>query len=153
MKTEHPTIATLKSGTREFFSRHWDRRRLGPAPTWSSAWEFLGGIPNNDRPGCYVLLQGEDVVYIGSAVGKGKARYPNSGLGGRLQAYCSRDFSVKASDVASRRYKPTATANGVTALATIGFETKHWYLATALELFLIDRLRPKRNRVGRRWQA
>jgi hypothetical protein len=98
------------------------------------------------------LLQGENVVYVGSAVGKGKARYPNSGLGGRLQAYCSRDFSVKAPDVASRHYKLTAAANGITALATIGFEAKHWYLAAALELFLIDRLRPRRNRVGRRWQ-
>lgn len=152
MSKARPTVFDLRQRTRIFLTRHWDPERLGaPHPSWSKPWRFQGGIPNHKLPGCYALLKGDEVVYIGTGAGKGKLRYQGSGLGSRLQRYCSRDFTVKATDPAGRQYKPTARAPGITALATIGFHPRYWYLAPALEAFLIDRLHPKRNAIGRRW--
>ena len=82
--------------------------------------------------------------------GKGKPRYKGSGLGSRLQNYCSRDFTVKAREIAERRYNPTAQARGITSLVTIGFAARYWYMASALEAFLIESLQPERNAVGKR---
>jgi len=151
MSKTRPTVVDLKQRTRIFRDRHWDPERLGAAPSWSKPWRFQGGIPNHNLPGCYALLRGDELVYIGTGAGKGKLKYIGHGLGSRLHNYCSRDFTVKAKDLASRRYKPTARASGITAVATIGFDAQYWYMASALEAFLIDRLHPARNTVGRRW--
>jgi hypothetical protein len=152
MRKSRPTLVDLKQGTRTFLARHWDPERLGATrPSWSKPWRFQGGIPNHELSGCYALLKGDEVVYVGTGAGKGKPQYKGSGLGSRLQNYCSRDFAVKAADLAGRQYKPTARAPGITALVTIGFAARCWYMANALEAFLIDRLHPERNAVGRRW--
>jgi hypothetical protein len=152
MSKARPTVVSLKQQTRTFLRRHWDPELLdAPHPSWSRPWQFQGGIPNHRLPGCYALLRGDKVIYIGSGTGKGKERYKGSGLGSRLQVYCSRDFSVKATDPAGRQYKPTARAKGITALVTIGFDARYSYLADALEAFLIDRLHPEGNTIGRRW--
>jgi hypothetical protein len=151
LRKTRPTVVDLKQRTRTFLARHWDPGRLGAAPSWSKPWRFQGSIPNHDLPGCYALLQGDEVVYIGAGAGKGKLRYIGHGLGSRLQNYFARDFTVKATDLGGWQYRPTARAPGITAVATIGFGVRYWYMAHALEAFLIDRLHPARNAVGKRW--
>jgi hypothetical protein len=56
------------------------------------------------------------VVYIGTGAGKGTLRYVGHGLGSRLQNYCFRDFTVKATDLASEStkfdWRPFVTLQG-----------------------------------------
>jgi hypothetical protein len=124
----------LEHATREFFRLHWTLTES--PPKWSQeSWCGIGPIPSHDRPGCYALLQGDSVLYIGSAVGRGSARYKDFGLSLRVGRYLSRDRDVRRDDglpVYAFRYDYTA-------LHTIGFPRDMAYLVIALEYFLIGR--------------
>ncbi|WP_034260463.1 hypothetical protein [Altibacter lentus] len=73
------TIDALKLKTDEFFDTFWclDVNR----PVWSSPWYFKGELPHNERKGCYALLLGNEVTYVGLEIGKS---YGGSGLGSRI---------------------------------------------------------------------
>ena len=82
------------------------------------------------------------MFYLGCGAGKGKIGYEGHGLGSRLQAYIGRDRSKKVTGGQGKRFLPKPIADGTAGVHTIGFPVGRWYLAPALEAFLIDRLRP-----------
>ena len=52
--------------TDEFFKLHWNEEIIGSQPPhWSAPWKFENTQPKGDRQGCYVLLKGDEVLYIG----------------------------------------------------------------------------------------
>jgi hypothetical protein len=150
---QRPTVVSLTDQTAAFLAQHWHPEALGsPRPSWSERWEFKDEIPGQQSSGCYALLKSDEVVYVGVGAGMGPARYKGAGLGSRLHIYWCRDPAQEGSVDTRRRYRPTVRADGVTSIMTIGFDSRYWYMAYALEAFLIDRLCPERNTVGKRWR-
>ena len=130
----------LKQETQEFFKRYWNPIN-GKPPEWSAHWEFNGTIPNNEKRGCYALFKGPEIIYIGSGLGKSFGNYHSSGLGDRLKRYWQLDKDIPA----TARYKPRDDWTGLTSILTIGFEDEHYHLAAALEIYLINMLKPIQN--------
>jgi hypothetical protein len=142
------TIKELKNATQLFFDRHWLKDI--PFPEWSIPWNFNGTIPNQDKQGCYALLDGNKrVVYIGVGAGKGSARYPGAGLGQELHKYWRKNSKEPYSKDGSANYEPGEQLNEVEAIITIPFPQEIRYLAYALEAFLIERLNPQLNIIGK----
>lgn len=138
------TMSDIQEATKRFFARHWSIADCDgrPAPDWSEPWRLVGAMPSTDKQGCYVLLVGDMVKYIGSGVGRGFGRYKECGLGARTWNYMKWDRSKKTS-LAQRVYVMTKPYVDVTSLATIGFPSGYGYLALALEAFLISEFRGK----------
>ena len=136
------TEQDLKQVTKDFFDQYWNQQN-GDPPEWGEHWYFDGTIPNHDKRGCYALYAGENIIYIGSGLGKSFGIYEGSGLGDRLKAY----WQLNKDKQGPKKYKPTDKWEelNLTSIQTIGFDEKHYWLAAALEIFLIERLRPKRN--------
>ena len=134
-----PSVESLKLLTTEFFSRHWNELIIGlPFPVWSERYEFIGSLPNYDKQGVYAFVTQEgEVTYVGVGTSRGSGRYRGHGLGARFQAY---------SQVVNDAHSPTDSrlkeADGI---ITIGFSIDFAYIANALELFLLSRLRPRYN--------
>lgn len=126
--------------TREFFHRHWSGSE--PVPVWQFGWEWRGAVPNHLLAGLYALFSDDSLIYIG--LGRsGKER----GISARLESHVLR-ISKDNSDY---RYIPQQKWSdlGVNRLATIGFPSEFSYLSPALEDYLIDKLKPPGNAIGK----
>lgn len=145
--TDTPTLDHLRRQTEVFFDLHWPHGEA--QPEWSERWEFLGPIPNHEVQGCYALLRSDAVVYIGVGAGKGTARYRGAGLGTRLHPYWRKHPGGPHPESGAARYVAAEKWVGTDAIVTIGFPPERGYLAYALEPYLIARLKPGRNVVGK----
>lgn len=135
-----PTINDLINQTTIFFEYYWSALN-GQPPIWSEKWDFDSEIPNNEKQGCYALLRDDFVIYIGVGISKGSGIYKNCGLGYRLKKYWKRNKE----QFAKTHYQTREEWNEINSIITIGFDNKHYFLAAALEIYLIDRLKPKKN--------
>ena len=158
MEEQLITIKDLEAKTEEFFQLHWNPEKHGDQPEWKS-WKFKGPIRNNNKRGCYALVNDKYIEYIGVGAGKSVERYEGSGLGDRLKKYHQlnkienkRKKTILAEE---RTYMPRAEyREWLTEILTIGFPgppdnvgtRDAGYLAASLEVFLIKELKPKRNR-------
>mgnify|MGYP007070654814 FL=1 len=128
--------------TNEFFNLHWDEKIIGfPIPLWSAPWKFEGTQPNGNRQGCYILLKGDEVLYIGVGASIGDGRYEGHGIGKRTNAYTQLGKGQRGVPCETRRYLPSKiwAERGLDGIAAIGFEKGYGYLAYALEAYLISR--------------
>jgi len=84
-----------------------------------------------DRPGVYAFYSdSENLQYIGTSVL----------LGGRLGHY----FKYSKIDGSGESKNPNS--KDTKWVVTIGFEKDYWFLACALEQYLISKLNPERNK-------
>ena len=147
------TLADLQTHTNTFLELHWPGD--APRPRWSeSPWRFEGAIPQQEARGCYALIgKHGEVLYVGVGAGRNAGRYEGAGLGARLHRYWQKDPETPRLPDGTPKYAPTSKYTEVREIATIGFrdEAKElWYLAYALEPFLISKLNPEMNTVWRR---
>lgn len=141
------SLEDLRQQTAHFLDLHWPEGE--PRPAWSEPWEFVGTIPNHEMQGCYALLRGQEVIYIGVGAGNGPARYRGAGLGSRLHRYWQRHPEEPRTPDGESRYAPVQDWGEATAIVTIGFAPERGYLAYALEPYLIGKLKPERNTIGK----
>lgn len=139
------TEEDLKSATSDFFKMFWSVINIEP-PAWSSHWLFDGTIPNHDKRGCYALFEDKEIIYIGVAIGESHPKYQGHGLGNRLNHYWEVDKGNVDKEKRTRKYKATDDWKEVTSIMTIGFDEHHYSIAAALEVYLIDKLSPSRNK-------
>lgn len=137
-----PTTSDLITSTNNFLDIHWNHEKLGPLPNWSEQWNFEGPIPNHKYRGCYAFFNGQDeLVYIGIGLGKNKAgRYIGHGLGNRLNRIWKTASKGKYVQESGYEY--------VNHIRTISFEndiSSPFWLAAALEIYLITQLQPEKN--------
>jgi hypothetical protein len=140
-------LEALERETKAFFDLHWSER-LGERPAWSAPWNFRGTIPGGEHAGCYALVGNDGTIeYVGLGASVGNARYPEFGIGWRLKRIWRMD---PASDdpLATRRYLPTPKYTWVREVRTLGLPGA-FYLAAALEAYLVWKLMPPRNVIGR----
>jgi len=137
-----PDIIQLNKATDEFFQKYWSIEKNGQHPyKWeNNAWEFTGSIPNNDKKGCYALVKGDEVRYIGVGIGNSSERYVGSELGDRLKRY----WQVNKDNDSHNEYKARSVWEGeeFTGIITIAFDEEHFPIAAALEVYLIRELGP-----------
>src|SRR5947209_1170530 len=128
------TPPQLVKATHEFFRLHW-RLRERP-PVWcQKPFIGVGYFTGGHLPGCYALVRGHRVVYVGSAISRGNKRYEHYGLHSRMLSYVRRDRSIHRPDG-----QPGWTfRHGHSAIYTIGFPSERAYLAIALEHFPVGR--------------
>ena len=126
----------LEFRTQEFFEKFCSESLS--IPKWSVAWQFKSTLPNNESKGCYAHLDGEQVTYVGLAIGDS---YGGSGIGSRVSRYWKKNPTHSSSNPL---YMPTV--DKVTSIITLPFTTDNYYLAAALEVYLIDKLSPEKNR-------
>jgi hypothetical protein len=141
------TIEDLKLRTSEFFQKHWGNE--DDPPRWSERWLFKDTIPNQEKKGCYAMLSGEEIIYIGVGAGRGSGQYDQAGLGSRLHRYWRVKESNRSNPDGSTNYRPSTEWKEVTSIVTIGF-AEFTYLAYSLEAFLIWSLNPPRNVKGKK---
>ena len=127
--------------TEEFINRYWNYSNEN-TPSWLTHWRFDGTIPNHEIRGCYALFEEENIVYIGVGIGKSFGRYEGNGLGDRLKRY----WKLNKSHNTDKKYEPAEDWKNITSIMTIGFDDEHYPLAAALEIFLINRLKPEKNK-------
>lgn len=134
------TEKQLRQVTKDFF-RLFRNGVNGHQPEWSELWNFKGTIPNHDKRGCYALFVNEEIIYIGSGLGKSFGKYHGSGLGDRLKRY----WKLNKNGAINREYKPSVDWNELTGIMTIGFDDETFPIAASLEIYLIQKLKPQRN--------
>lgn len=144
---KNPTFDNLIELTEDFFKLHWDEIQLGTPPIWSEAFSDFIRMPNYLKAGVYAFLKDKEVTYIGVGASKGGGIYPDRGLSRRFQSYVKVDKESKKPYIVDQRLKDSGT------VVTIGFESQYAYLAYGLEAFLISRLNPIHNKIGRRNRA
>lgn len=134
-----PSVVNLKNITCEFFEKHWNEEEIFcKAPDWSDLYAFEGSLPNYDKQGVYVFVKNGLVTYIGvGASSNGTGKYAGHGLGKRFQAYTRVE-----NDKHTPKDQRLVDAG---AMLTIGFPPKLAYLAYALEMFLIGKLKTTHN--------
>lgn len=138
------TLSLLKSLTQQFFDHYWNTAKLSDAPTWSEVDFIFRPIPNYNKQGVYAFVKGTEITYIGVGASTVSDKYPNHGLSSRFQNYCRWiDRPNDIYEAVDDRLKDAG------AVVTIGFEPEHAHLAYALEIFLISRMKPQHNKVGR----
>ncbi len=134
-------IDDLKNTTSKFFNIFWNPLN-GQPPKWSKKpWVFNSTIPNHEKGGCYALIENEDVVYIGVGISKGTEKYKDHGLGFRLKKY----WKLNKNSDSPNKYCQSKGWQNITGIMTIGFEQEYSPLAAALEIYLIRKLKPKKN--------
>lgn len=138
------TFENLKSLTQHFFELYWNIEKLGLPPLWSEIDNRFRPIPNYDKRGVYAFIKGTEITYIGVGAAKGSDKYPNHGLSARFQKYCN--WIDEPNDIYGATDKRLIDAGSIT---TIGFAPEHAHLSYALEIFLIYRMQPQHNKVGR----
>ena len=142
-------MGNVRRETAVFMERHWDRTNLGKkdTPSWSaSPYIFQGEIPNGTRRGCYAILEGQEVVYIGLGAKRGSGRYEGHAIDSRLKkGYLRRDRRHKSASE-NRSRIPVKKWASMTAIYTIGFPDECSYLAHSLEAYLLLQLSPRRNK-------
>jgi hypothetical protein len=134
------TIENLINETKEFFNHYWNIPNEMP-PVWSEPWDFNGTIPNHDKRGCYALFKDQEIIYIGVGIRKGDGIYQGCGLGYRLKKY----WEINKAMDGNKKYQHRANCDYLTSLRTIGFDENHYALAAALEIYLINKLKPVKN--------
>jgi hypothetical protein len=127
----------LELKTKEFFDKFWCLEN--DPPSWSDEWYFKGELPNNQSKGCYAHLLDNEVTYVGLGIGKS---YGGSGLGSRISNYWK--YSGKINN-GERIYEPTV--KDVDSIITLPFCNDDFYIAAALEVYLIQNLDLKKNKV------
>jgi hypothetical protein len=141
----------LKNSTDKFFDLYWNNIK-DERPKWSLHWDWNSELPNNGKRGCYALFKGNEIVYIGAAIGKNFADYKSKngaynpgGLGARLKAY----WELNKNSIGKNKYIPTekwqSEDRKLTSILTIAFDDNHFWLAAALEIYLINKLNPPLN--------
>uniref|UniRef100_UPI0033404149 hypothetical protein n=1 Tax=Castellaniella defragrans TaxID=75697 RepID=UPI0033404149 len=131
----------IRAKTNEFFRLHWPKTETEEAPVWESWDPFLRTpIPNYDKPGCYALVAGDTVDYVGLAISKGWGAYKKNGISIRLYGHVLLVDKSKDST-----YMLREKWRHITGICTIPFPDKYIYLAPALERFLITKLEPGSN--------
>jgi hypothetical protein len=130
------SVNDLKKTTNEFFNKFCREDLL--RPTWSPRWNFHGTLHNNDTKGCYAHIVDNEVVYIGLAIGNS---FDGSGIGARVSKYWKKSENYSINNPAY-----TSTAKDVTAIITLPFSDYNFYLAPALEVYLIQNLKGLRNK-------
>ncbi len=128
-----PTINDLEKSTEEFFKLY--QFDSFSHPSWSKVNQLLDGnwvnsIYQQDAPGCYALLRGDEVVYIGVGI-RGNEEYPYHGIGLRI-----------------KDHKSKGKLKDKTGYLTLAFHVKHRHIALALEAFLIEKCSPSDNTTG-----
>ena len=136
-------LDTLIEYSKEFFDKHWDINQLGEPPVWSHVFSDFVRMPNYLKAGVYAFIKKSEVIYIGVGASKGGGIYQDRGLSRRFQSYIRVDKLSKQPYVIDERLKK---ADGV---VTIGFNSEHAYIAYGLEAFLISRINPEYNKIGR----
>ena len=141
------TPQRLRTARDEFFRLHWNL--LGTPPTWCKrTFTGVGALDAGELPGCYALVRGTGIVYIGSAISRENPRYVGYGLHSRILSYMRRGRLIQRTD--GRRV--WSFRHGHSGIYTIGFPLERGYLAIALEHFLVGRFQNQlenRNRVFR----
>jgi hypothetical protein len=135
------TFKNLKLETLEFFRLHWPADKEFPKD-WADpiAFPLRPPLENNQHQGCYVLLSGDVIRYIGVGLSRGSERYKNHGIGNRITHVIQIDKAASQL-LGSRVYKTRERWNGITHISTIAFPEMS-YMAAALEIFLISKLNP-----------
>jgi hypothetical protein len=130
------SIEELQETTDEFFENFC--REDFEKPKWSEKWLFKNTLPNNDKRGCYAHLINDSVVYIGLAIGKS---YGGSGIGARVSKYWkkSTNYSITNPIYDSK-------INDINGIITLPFSEDNFYVAAALEVYLIQKLKGLRNK-------
>lgn len=124
----------LKETTNDFVEKFCNIDK----PIWSEKWCFEGELPYNAEKGCYALLKGNEVLYIGLAISDSNN---GSGLGSRISKY----WIYHTTKNRIRIYKPTI--DGIDSIITLPFTSGNFYLAAALEIYLIQILKPIKNKI------
>ena len=135
-----PTLFDLEYETLNFFKKYWNKGN-GKVPEWGKFWDFNSALPGKDNKGCYALLKNDEILYIGVGLGKGTLNDPNSGLGSRLTKY----WEVNKNPEVQNKYVPKSNWNEMTSIRTIAIPNEHFWIAAALEIYLIIKLTPLRN--------
>lgn len=130
-------IEMLEKKTSEFFEKFCKKEIV--VPQWSKPWEFKDTLPNNDQKGCYAHVVGNEIVYIGLAIGNS---FDGSGIGARVSRYWKKGIDYRNDN---RIYE--STKKDVTSIITFPFQPDNYCLAAALEVYLIVNLKPQRNRI------
>lgn len=135
-------LAALEQATEAFFDRYWPTGCSSSArPPWQE-WiqfhqgpAFQGPVPNHLSKGCYALFAGQKLIYIGIGAGV------SHGISKRLTGHviCGHET------LGRNHYQLTSKWSEVSSIHTIGFPEEDFYLAAALEVFLIEKLDPLRN--------
>jgi hypothetical protein len=132
-------VDDLKKVTNKFFNELC--RSDISIPEWSPKWEFKGEVPHNSEKGCYAHLKNDKVVYIGLGISNSNK---GSGLGSRIRDYWNFDYSENG----IRYYK--STVEGIDSIITLPFSKENFYLAAALEVYLLQHLDLPRNKIHSR---
>ena len=134
------SIYDLEKTTIEFFDKFC--KEDISRPNWSNRWHFKDTLPNNDHKGCYAHLVNDEVVYIGLAIGNS---FDGSGIGARVSKYWKKSENYS---ISNQSYSPTIKY--LTAIITLPFSEDNFYLAAALEVYLIQHLDLPRNKIHSR---
>ncbi|MBK5212565.1 MAG: hypothetical protein JJE55_02750 [Flavobacteriaceae bacterium] len=133
-------IKDLEVATSEFFSEYCRKEKFGEFPEWSNKWTFKGTLPYNNEKGCYAHLNKKDeVIYVGLGISNSNQ---GSGIGSRVSKYWTSTNEYVDSE---KLYK--SADDNVTSIVTIPFKDDTFYLAPALETYLIQKLTPTKNRI------
>jgi excinuclease UvrABC nuclease subunit len=99
----------------------------------------IESCPNSDSPGVYLFCSGEgNFLYIGECLGK---------LGNRVWAHIGK--SGEANDPYPNAKSWIKESKPDIAIYTIALPEDHWFLAPALEKYLIKTLKPENNILDR----
>jgi len=120
-----------------------EMNRLHPRPNFeikltepfdtNNPWDH-SSWPNNALPGVYIFTSSDrEVQYIGKA---------SRGIGSRLNAYWRKG---KLGETESKSWK----SESCRFIYTIGIPKECWFEASAIEAFLISKVQPPRNTVGK----
>lgn len=137
-------LKDLKSLTQEFFLNHWNSELLGDYPQWSDVFSDFVRMPNYLKAGVYAFVKDEEIIYVGVGASKGGGIYQDRGLSRRFQSYVKIDKVKKIPYIVDYRLKEAGS------VITIGFESGYAYLAYSLEAFLISRMNPIYNKIGKK---
>ena len=141
------TIEHLKEATSTFLELHAKSTKVAE---WSEPWSFKGEIPNQAKQGVYAFLNtDQEVVYIGVGASKGDGIYEGAGLGRRLGRVWKKHTTTPTDVDGVKLYEPTDKYTYVDSIITFAFDIQEWYLAYALEYYLISELRPEKNKLGK----
>jgi len=141
------TIESLNNATSTFLEQHAKSTKdVG----WSTPWRFKGEIPNQAKQGVYAFLNtDQEVVYIGVGASKGDGIYEGAGLGRRLGRVWKKHAITPTDKDGVKLYEPTDRYKYLDSVITLALDPKEWYLAYALEYYLISELRPEKNKLGK----
>jgi hypothetical protein len=94
----------------------------------------------SDQPGVYIFCAGErEILYVGKCSG---------GLGNRVWAHLGKAGDVENPFPNAAKWIKSNQPNIV--FFTVGLKEGHWFMAPALEEFLIFKLKPTVNATGKR---